>query len=607
MYRFFEKRLNPYPDNFDTKLPKNFFKFIWLSLRGAKRYFVATMLLTAIMGIFEAFLFAFMGNIVDWLGHSSRDTFWATEKNHLLLLAAVVLGSAVIMFLQTAIKHQILAGNFPMILRWNFHRLMLQQSLQFYQSEFAGRVSAKILQTALAVREVCMITSDIVVYIVIYFGTILTVVGHFSYWMIIPFTGWLICYLAALYYFIPRLSHVARNQANARSLMAGRVTDSYTNITTVKLFAHAGQEEEYAKSAMKQFMQTVYKQMRMISSVEFTNHLLAMILVVAATGTAIWLWTDDLITVGAVAAVTAMALRLNGIAHWIMWTMTGLFENIGVVQDGINTLSNEPTIKDRPDAKALVVTKGNIDFDHVQFNYDAHDDVIGQLDLHIKAGEKIGLVGRSGAGKSTALSLLLRFYDLNSGKIMIDGQDIAAVTQNSLRQNIGVVTQDTSLLHRSVRDNLMYGNRTATEEEMIEAAKKAQAHDFILSLVDSQGRRGYDAYVGERGVKLSGGQRQRIAIARVILKNAPILLLDEATSALDSEAEEAIQDSLDEVMKGKTVIAIAHRLSTIAAMDRLIVLERGNIIEQGTHHELLEQHGLYAKLWARQSGGFLEE
>jgi ATP-binding cassette subfamily B multidrug efflux pump len=607
MYRFFEQRVNPYPSEAPRPLPKQFLAFIWQCTEGVRGYILALIAVTAVIGVFEALLFAMMGNIVDWLSHTPAADLWHKEGKKLILLGAVLLGSTFLILLQTLIKRQALAGNFPMRLRWNFHRLMLNQSMSFYQDEFAGRISAKVMQTALAVRDFCLIVSDILVFIVIYFSTMITVVGGFNSKMLVPFIAWLVIYVLALRFFIPRLSKVSRNQADARSLMSGRITDSYTNIATVKLFAHAGHEAEYARSAMQQFMHTVHHQMRMISHVEVANHFIGMLLTIGTAGMALWLWSIGEITVGAVAAATAMALRLNGIAHWIMWEMTSLFESIGTVQDGINTLTHPNDIVDADNANKLVVTQGEIRFDAVRFSYGSDHAIIDDLSLHIRPGEKIGLVGRSGAGKSTIVNLLLRFYDTEKGRITIDGQSVADVTQDSLRSQIGMVTQDTSLLHRSVRDNILYGKPNASEEEMIAAAKRAEAHSFILTLVDAQGRTGYDAHVGERGVKLSGGQRQRIAIARAMLKNAPILLLDEATSALDSEAEVAIQESLYRLMEGKTVIAIAHRLSTIAAMDKLIILDKGRIIEQGSHQDLLKQAGLYARLWSHQTGGFLPE
>jgi ATP-binding cassette subfamily B multidrug efflux pump len=519
----------------------------------------------------------------------------------------VLVGSTLLVALQSTLKQQAIAGNFPMRLRWNFHRLLLSQSMGFYQDEFAGRISTKVMQTALAVRDAWMILAELMVFVVIYFVTIMAMLGSFDRWLLAPFTGWLLCYSAALWYFVPRLGRVAKAQADARSLMTGRITDAYTNIATVKLFSHSHREAGYARSAMQEFLGTVHAQMRLVTAFEIVNHALSMLLIASTTGAALWLWTQGQVGVGALAAATAMALRLNGISHWVMWEMASLFEHIGTVQDGINTLSRPHAVVDRADAQPLRVTLGDVRFEHVSFAYGGTKPVIDDLSLHIRPGEKVGLVGRSGAGKSTIVNLLLRLYDVESGRVLIDGHDIAHATQDSLRAQVGMVTQDTSLLHRSVRDNILYGRPDAGDAQMIVAARRAEAHDFILGLADPKGRTGYDAHVGERGVKLSGGQRQRIAIARVMLKDAPILLLDEATSALDSEVEAAIQASLYRLMEGKTVVAIAHRLSTIAAMDRLIVLDQGRIVEQGDHRSLLAQHGLYARLWAHQSGGFLGE
>ncbi|MGY4829833.1 ABC transporter ATP-binding protein [Sphaerotilaceae bacterium SBD11-9] len=611
MFSYFERLLHPFPEAQPSPPPRSFLAFLWAGTLGLRRYLFGMTLLSAAIGAFEALLFSMMGHIVDWLAQVSPAQLWAQESGSLLLLVGALALSVAVVGAQTSLKHLTLGGNFVMVLRWNFHRLMLNQSMSFYQDEFAGRVATKVMQTALAVRDAWFIVADLVVFVVIYFVTLLALLGGFALWMLLPVVAWLALYAGALYYFVPRLGRIAKEQADARSLMTGRITDAYTNIATVKLFSHAGREAGYARSAMEEFLGTVKIQMRLVTAFEIANQALSVLLIVGTTGAALWLWTHGEVGVGAVAAATAMALRLNGISHWMMWEMTSLFEHIGTVQDGITTLARPLTVLDKPDAPPLQVTRGEVRFENVSFAYGATGPeakpVIDKLSLHIRPGEKIGLVGRSGAGKSTVVNLLLRFYDVAGGRVLIDGQDIAQVTQDSLRAQIGMVTQDTSLLHRSVRDNILYGRPDAGEEQMLAAALRAEAHEFILGLADAKGRRGYDAHVGERGVKLSGGQRQRIAIARVMLKDAPILLLDEATSALDSEVEAAIQASLYRLMEGKTVVAIAHRLSTIAAMDRLVVLDKGRVVEEGGHRSLLAQGGLYARLWAHQSGGFLGE
>ncbi|PKO53845.1 MAG: multidrug ABC transporter ATP-binding protein [Betaproteobacteria bacterium HGW-Betaproteobacteria-20] len=607
LFNCFENLAKPFPESLIATPPKNFWAFAWGCTQGLRPFLFSMTLLTAMIGAFEALLFAMMGKVVDWLSAIPPTDLWAREGTHLTLLAIVLIVSTLFIGLQTLLKHQTLAANFPMRMRWNFHRLMLNQSMSFYQDEFAGRVAAKVMQTALAVRDVWFIVADIMVFVIVYFATMVAVVGSFNLLIIWPFLIWLALYTSALFYFVPKLSKVSQQQADARSLMTGRITDAYTNISTVKLFSHAGREAGYARTAMHEFLGTVHSQMRLVSMVETINHVLNMSLLIGAGGLALWLWSKGQVGVGGVAAITAMSLRLNGISHWVMWEMTTLYEQVGTVQDGINTLTMHNKITDANDAQPLLVKQGEIKFAAVDFNYGNQKELLKTLNLNIKAGEKVGLVGRSGAGKSTIVNLLLRFFEVESGSILIDDQNINSVTQNSLRASIGMVTQDTSLLHRSVRDNILYGRPDATEAEMVAAAKRAEAHEFILNLSDAKGRTGYDAHVGERGVKLSGGQRQRIAIARVMLKDAPILLLDEATSALDSEVEAVIQSSLYQLMEGKTVIAIAHRLSTIAAMDRLIVLDDCRIVEEGSHKKLLANKGLYASLWAHQSGGFLGE
>jgi ATP-binding cassette, subfamily B, multidrug efflux pump len=613
VFLFFEKLVDPYPHSAPETPPKNFLSFMWACTRGVRPYMLVMTLLTATIGVFEAMLFSMLGNVVDWLAKTAPSELWSTHRSSLLLLGGILLASPLLVAMQSLLKHQSMMGNFPMRLRWNFHRLMLGQSMSFYQDEFAGRVATKVMQTALAVRDMWMILADIMVFVLIYFVTMITVVGNFDWKLLLPFLGWLALYTCALFYFVPRLGDIAQKQADARSLMTGRVTDAYTNISTVKLFSHANREAGYVKSAMQEFMTTVYTQWRLISGFEIANQVMSVLLISSTAGMTLWLWTQNQVGVGAVAAATAMALRLNGISHWVMWEFAALFEHIGTVRDGMTTLSKPHTVLDVKDAKPLEVPQGEIRFEQVDFSYGRRDEagkpknVIESLSFTIRPGEKIGLVGRSGAGKSTVVNLLLRFYDVDAGRILIDGQDIRAVQQDSLREKIGMVTQDTSLLHRAVRDNILYGRPTATDADMLRAAERAEALEFIQHLTDPHGRTGFDAHVGERGVKLSGGQRQRIAIARVMLKDAPILLLDEATSALDSEVEAAIQQSLYRLMEGKTVVAIAHRLSTIAAMDRLIVMDRGRIVEEGDHKSLLQQNGLYARLWAHQSGGFLGE
>ncbi|HEZ6842669.1 TPA: ABC transporter ATP-binding protein [Neisseria meningitidis] len=607
IFSWFESRIDPYPEAAPKTPEKGLWRFVWSSMVGVRKWIAALAALTAGIGIMEALVFQFMGKIVEWLGKYAPAELFAEKGWELAAMAAMMVFSVAWAFAASNVRLQTLQGVFPMRLRWNFHHLMLNQSLGFYQDEFAGRVSAKVMQTALALRDAVMTVADMVVYVSVYFITSGVILASLDSWLLLPFIGWIVGFASVMRLLIPKLGQTAAWQADARSLMTGRITDAYSNIATVKLFSHGAREAAYAKQSMEEFMVTVRAQMRLATLLHSCSFIVNTSLTLSTAALGIWLWHNGQVGVGAVATATAMALRVNGLSQYIMWESARLFENIGTVGDGMATLSKPHTILDKPQALPLNVPQGAIKFEHIDFCYEAGKPLLNGFNLTIRPGEKVGLIGRSGAGKSTIVNLLLRFYEPQSGTVSIDGQDISGITQESLRAQIGLVTQDTSLLHRSVRDNIIYGRPDATDAEMVSAAERAEAAGFIPELSDVKGRRGYDAHVGERGVKLSGGQRQRIAIARVMLKDAPILLLDEATSALDSEVEAAIQESLDKMMDGKTVIAIAHRLSTIAAMDRLVVLDKGRIIEEGTHAELLEKRGLYAKLWAHQSGGFLNE
>jgi len=607
MLRWFERRLDPYPTAEPQQPPAKLLPFLLFYLQGSKRLLVIMATLTATIAVSEVVLFGFIGNVVDWLSRADRTTFLATEWPRLVLMGVFILVALpLVATAQAMVINQGMMGNIPQRIRWMIHRYVLRQSMSYFQDEFAGRISTNVMQTALAVRDSAMKVFDVLNYVGFYFIGAIVLAAANDWRLAIPFIVWLIVYGGLLRYFIPRFADISSKQAAARALMTGRVVDAYTNISTVKLFSHSGREEAYAKEAMDEFLPTVYTQMRIATVLNIAIYALDLALLGAIFGIGIMLWLNSAITPGAIAAAAALVLRFFGMSQWIMWELSALFENIGTVRTGIGAFAVKRTVVDRSAAPALRVAKGELRFEDVTFHYGKQGGVIDGLSFEVKPGEKVGLVGRSGAGKSTIVNLLLRFYDPEGGRITIDGTDIAAVTQESLRANIGVVTQDTSLLHRSVRENIAYGKPDATEDEIIAAAKLAEAHDFITGLQDAKGNKGYGAHVGERGVKLSGGQRQRIAIARVLLKNAPILVLDEATSALDSEVEAAIQSQLQLLMRNKTVIAIAHRLSTIAALDRLVVIDQGRIVEQGTHAELLALGGEYAKLWHRQSGGFIE-
>ncbi|MFK8032975.1 MAG: ABC transporter ATP-binding protein [Hyphomicrobiales bacterium] len=613
LFSWFESRISPFPKAEPARPPKQLMPFIWHYTKPIWPVLAGMSTTTAAIAVLEVMLFAFLGSLVDRLNSSTPETFWADHGWSLAIMGFVVLiVLPLASFLGGLLIHQSLLGNFPMIVRWQAHRYLLGQSMSFYQDDFAGRIATKVMQTSLAVREAVMKVLDVLVFVILYFIGTVILVAVADWRLALPLMAWLVGYTALMRYFIPRLRKISERQADARSLMTGQVVDSYNNILTVKLFSHKSRELDYAQDGMNGFLQTVHDQMRQVTGLQELLYLLNCILIFATAAVSVVLWLDGSISTGAIAVAIGLALRLNGMAQWIMWELSALFENIGTVEDGITTLARDHDIVDQPAAPDLPAVRGEVAFQHIGFHYGKIGDdgvpakgVLHDIDLTIAPGEKIGLVGRSGAGKSTLVNLLLRLYDVETGRITIDGQNICDVTQTSLRGAISMVTQDTSLLHRSVRDNILYGRPDACEKDMILAAQQAEAMDFIADLQDPKGRRGFDAHVGERGVKLSGGQRQRIAIARVLLKDAPILILDEATSALDSEVEAAIQEQLFNLMQGKTVIAIAHRLSTIATMDRLIVMDGGRIIENGTHQELIARAGLYASLWQRQSGGFL--
>ena len=611
IFRWFESRNTVFSPEMPARPPADFWGFIKHYAWPFRHMIAAVAVTGGVTALFEILVYSYLGTLVDWLAKANRDSFWSEHGWQLAgmsLIVIVVLPA--IKFVAELTVNQGLMGNFAMRNRWEAHRYLLRQSLGFFQNDFAGRVATKVMQSSVGVRDVVLKFAEILNYVVIYFLGALFLFAISDLRLTAPLLAWLVAYLAALYYFVPILGRISMEQAEHRSMMTGRIVDSYTNIATVKMFAHADREDGYAQTGMTPFLDNVHEQMRFVTLLTVTLNVINGLLIFSVAGLSIWLWSINAVTTGGIAVAIGLVLRMQGMAHWIMWEVARLFENIGVVRDGIDTIARERDVIDVPGAGDLRVDEGAIVFDDITFNYGRNQPehegrIITGLSLDIKPGEKVGLVGRSGAGKSTLVNLLLRFHDLERGRILIDGQDVGKVRQESLRAHIAMVTQDTSLLHRSVLDNILYGRPDAGEDAARVAAEKAQAHEFIVDLEDGKGRRGYSAHVGERGVKLSGGQRQRIAIARVLLKDAPILILDEATSALDSEVEAAIQEQLYNLMAGKTVIAIAHRLSTIAEMDRLVVMDAGQILEQGTHAELLEKGGLYASLWARQSGGFL--
>ena len=609
MFRWFETRIDPFAPAPSQRPPDTIAAFYWFYIKPVWRPFAVLLAIGLVGSLIEVWLMAFVGNLVDLMrAASSAQAFFAENAGILLLMAAVALiARPLVSTMHDLVKNQMISPSVTTRIRWQTHTYVLRQSLSFFQNDFAGRISTRIMQTGASLRDSVVQAVDAIWYMAVHVAGALVIFWEADARLVVPLVCWIALYGVVLRVFVPRIQKLSTEASEARSWLTGRVVDSFTNILTVKLFAHAEREEAYAREAMQAHLERHQASVRNLTIMEFVLYTLNGALLVSVAGLALLLWSWDAVSMGAITVAMTLVIRIIAMSGWILFTVAGIFENIGVVHEGMQTISRDYDVVDRPNAPPLTVPRGEIRFENVRFHYGKVKSVIEEVSLTIKAGEKVGIVGRSGAGKSTLVNLLLRFYDVEAGRILIDGQDISHVTQESLRANIGLVTQDTSLLHRSVRDNILYGRPEASEPQVIAAAKRAHAHDFIEGLEDMSGRQGYAAHVGERGVKLSGGQRQRIAIARVLLKNAPILVLDEATSALDSEVEAAIQESLSTLMAGKTVIAIAHRLSTIAAMDRLIIMDQGRIVEQGTHAELLRKGGLYASLWARQSGGFLTE
>jgi ATP-binding cassette, subfamily B, multidrug efflux pump len=606
MFGFFERLFDPLAPAEIVQPPRRIAAFFLHFLLPIKGLLAVILAVSGIAALAEMSLYVFLGVIVDWMADTGREAFLATHGPALVamgLVAVVVRPLAAIV--SRGLINLSLAPGLTNQVRWHNHRYVLRQSLAFFQNDFAGRIAQKVMQTGHALRESVINMVDGLWFLVIYLVGTAWLFVDIDWRLLLPVSVWVLCYAAVIYFMVPPVRARSAATSEATSALTGRIVDSYTGIQSVKLFAHAEREDAFAAEALARHTSAFRRLMRSILGMTITLTVLNSALILATAVLSITLWLDGAMTIGAIAIANGLVIRLNQMSSWILRTITSLFENVGTIQNGVETIARPYAVVDRPEAAALTVPEGAIRFENVRFHYGKEDGVIDDLTLDIRPGEKVGIVGRSGAGKSTLVNLLLRFYDLEGGRILIDGQDISRVTQQSLRANIAMVTQDTALLHRSIRDNIVYGRPDATEAEMIRAAGLAEAQDFIPGLADLKGRTGYDAYVGERGVKLSGGQRQRIAIARVILKDAPILVLDEATSALDSEVEAAIQGQLKNLMDGRTVIAIAHRLSTIAALDRLVVLDRGRIVEQGSHQFLVRRGGLYAKLWERQSGGFL--
>jgi ATP-binding cassette subfamily B multidrug efflux pump len=607
MFRLFESLVDPYESYAENDTPpERLWPFLRAYLWPARRVMAWITLSLLVVGVMEIALLWYAGRLVDLLTGTEAESVWAAHGLELALVSAfILLVRPAIQTVNALLLHQALLPNIGTLVRWRGHRHVLRQSVGWFQNDFAGRIANRMMQTAPAVGEAAYQTFDAVVYAAIYLVGALWLLADTDPRLALPLLVWFGFYVWLMFWTIPRVGVASQASSDARSAITGRIVDSYTNIQSVKLFAHTRSEVDYAGEAIEQARQAFRREMRIITSMELGLTVINGFLIVAVIGYAVVLWQQGHASVGTVAAATALTLRLNAMTGWITWSLSSLFQNLGVVREGMETIAQPIRLTDAKGARELEVPRGEIVLDRVSHHYGRDAGGLREVSLTIRPGEKVGLVGRSGAGKSTLVNLLLRFFDTEGGAIRIDGQDVRGVTQDSLRRAIGMVTQDPSLLHRSVRANILYGRPDASEAAMLEAARRAEAHDFILDLEDMHGRPGYDAHVGERGVKLSGGQRQRIALARVILKDAPILVLDEATSALDSEVEAAILDTLYGVMQGKTVIAIAHRLSTIAHMDRIVVLDGGVVAEEGSHADLLARDGLYARLWGRQSGGFI--
>ncbi|PAU64177.1 ABC transporter ATP-binding protein [Pseudomonas indica] len=606
LFRRFEHLIDIFQPGPEGAPPSRVTAFYLHYLRQVWPTFAVLLVVGLIVALIEVALFSFLGQIVDWAQSTPSEQFFERHGHALLGMALVALVLRPLFnALHDLLVHQSINPSLANLIRWQNHRYVLKQSLGFFQNDFAGRIAQRIMQTGNALRDSAVQAVDALWHVLIYAISALVLFAEADWRLVVPLALWIVGYVAALAWFVPRVKQRSTVASDARSKLMGRIVDGYTNITTLKLFAHTRFEEGYARDAIEEHADKMRLSTRMVTGMDVTITLMNGVLIAGTTGLALWLWTQGTLSVGAIALATGLVIRINNMSGWIMWVISGIFENIGQVQDGMQTIAQPRLVTDREQAPALRVERGEVRFENIHFHYGKGSGVIAGLDLHVAPGEKIGLVGPSGAGKSTLVNLLLRLYDLEGGRILIDGQDIAGVAQESLREQIGMVTQDTSLLHRSIRDNLLYGKPGASDAELRESVRKARADSFIPQLADAQGRHGFDAHVGERGVKLSGGQRQRIAIARVLLKDAPILILDEATSALDSEVEAAIQESLEALMQGKTVIAIAHRLSTIARMDRLVVLDQGRIVETGSHAELVARGGLYARLWQHQTGGFV--